>query len=149
MTERYIDSVCSAIAECFGEDYHIYTDKVPQEFLTPCFFVSLDSSDRQERLGGRAILRCAVTVKYFPGNSIEPEGECRWVMDRLQYALKFIETDGVTIPGFSLSGSIGKSKLSFSVVYDIFVTSEEETEKMEVLTIQKNIGNKILEKEGM
>ncbi|MDR1754114.1 MAG: hypothetical protein LBR74_04315 [Eubacterium sp.] len=131
MSDKLIDGICGSLFEFFGNDIIIYTDRVPSNLLFPCFFVSIDNSEQIDRIGGRAILRCTVSIKFIPGDEMpEPNSEFERILKGLFHLAECIMVDGKKIPGFRFKGSTQNGGFIFSAVYDIFVSKESEQDQL-------------------
>lgn len=69
----------------FGSDYKKYTDEVPQNFATPCFFIQFLSFEHIMQIGDRWKVTPLFNVQYFPSKGA-PESATMAL--KVQQALK-------------------------------------------------------------
>lgn len=72
----------------FGSDYKKYTDEVPQNFATPCFFIQFLSFEHIMQIGDRWKVTPLFNVQYFPKKGASESSDMAL---KVQRALKDIE----------------------------------------------------------
>ena len=114
MVNDIIDGISNALYENFN-DVEIYSDKLPQGFKKPCFFILSLISSEDRLLGDRAKRTLQFDVHYFPkgGNS-----ELYEVEQKLYEVLRHIQLlNGDSLNGLKLHGEIEDGVLHFFVQY--------------------------------
>lgn len=136
MISKVIDGVCSTISQEFEDGYDIFTDSVPQNLPTPCFFARIIAPASNRFRNNRYRDTNKIEVQYIPMSETEPNLECYEVIDRLNDCLADITIDGSIVHGSNLSGEVTDGILNYSVNYDFFtVKPTEEIDKMEDIRI--------------
>lgn len=59
-------AISRKLQEVFGSGYKKYTDEVPQNFVTPCFFIQFLSFEHIMQIGNRWKVTPLFNVQYFP-----------------------------------------------------------------------------------
>ena len=91
-----ISDIVNGIAIKIDESFNnatIYTEKVPQGFLEPCFVIKLLNFEHIRMVGGRWLVQPLFNIMYFPSNT-GGAIECSDVSLEIQRALKDINLIG-------------------------------------------------------
>lgn len=117
MINDIISKIGKAVNEEFGEDYTIYSENMPQEFNTPCFFIECKKYSRDKALsrGNRFIVSALFSVTYFADEKNLSQNEDIYeIADKLFDAVEYI--DGYS--GDNLKAEFSESVLIVTVNYD-------------------------------
>lgn len=129
--EKIIDGICRALRAEFGEDYHIYTEKVEQNFKRPCFFVEKTSWSCELFRGDRYYAKGEFNVKgYVPYKGNLEMGE---ISQRLSLALEEIYPDGEPLRSLSCAIGFEKDELECALEYGFYVKLQKEKEDTELM----------------
>ena len=142
MINDIITGTCNKLKEAFGEGYGIYAENQPQGFREPCFFITCVNCVERPVSGTRRsrMYSVSVSVGYRPESKTGPLAECHDISDGLFNALLFIAVGDEQITGTNMSSDFGEGMLEFTVVYDVIVETDNESEMMGELfaTLGKN-----------
>lgn len=142
MENLIINGVSNALFKYFGNSYKIYTNDIPQNFTTPCFFISVISSNLQKACPIRYDAVIKLDIHYFT-DSLESKTEFRNVSDILRYnVLENLQIrDGEIRDGEDMYYRIVDNVLHFFVSYkfDVIRVLEDEQDFMSVLKINTEI----------
>ncbi len=132
MINQVIDGVCRAINNEFGEEYHIYTEKIEQRFTRPCFFVKTEQSSTELFRGDRYFMKNKVLVTYYPcyKGKNQDMGE---ILQRLSLSLEVINVEAEPLRCTALSTSLSGDKAEAQAEYNFFVRLKKEEEKPELM----------------
>lgn len=126
---KIIDSVCSVLSENFPHT-EIYTEKVTQGLVEPCFFVYTVDVSSVRQIGRRRNNVYSLCVQYLPGTD-SPKDECRETEEKLYLILENIMVDGDLIRGTEFSSETTDEVLSFFADYVFHVFEQgEQSEKI-------------------
>ncbi len=144
MLNEIVDGIIAQLVKEFGEGYRVYTEKVEQGLVPPCFLLTSLNSMQNAEMGCRYSKSHPFSVQYFPTGA-EPKAECHEVYDRLAECLEYINTRCGLIRCGNLSGQIEDDVLTVTVNYDVLVFKEtvEEDKMSEMKVINKIRGEEI------
>lgn len=127
--QNLIDAIAEALFREFGDAYEIYTEKVEQDLSTPCFRVRCLNPTKGKHVGRLYKRTNQFSVQYIP-DSLEADGECNAVLERLFDCLEDVALNGKPIHGTDQHGEITDGILTFTVNYDGFVLQESNETNM-------------------
>lgn len=129
MINRLVDGMSLALSSYFGDEYTIYTDKVPQNFKEPSFSVRLVTGQPEHFKNNRYRGRFHFVVRYYPKPS-ELTGES--LIDSqsknmlLSHVLETItDMSGRQYRGTKMRGEYSDDVLTFFVSYEMFMDKED------------------------
>lgn len=137
--EKLIDAIAEALFQEFGSTYEIYTEKVEQGLVEPCFMIRCVNPTKNVYLGAVHKRTNQFVIQYIPSTS-ESYQECISVLERLFECLEDVTLDGKPVHGTEMNGEVTDGILNFKVNYDGFVLkgrSEINMENLEILTEAK------------
>ncbi len=143
MINKLIDGVCRAIYNEFGEEYHIYTEKIEQRFTRPCFFAEVTDSSMELFRGDRYYMKNKVLVTYYPCYKDKNANMAKTAV-RLSLCLNEIIVDDAPLMGLNCKQSFEKDSLAACAEYSFFVRlkgEKENCELMEEYTLNLSEGN--------
>jgi hypothetical protein len=123
MADFLIKGVAKRIYDVFGKDAKVYTDKVPQGFSEPCFFVHLISCAQQHIVNWRYLRTYSFDVHYFPKER-QAAGELARTASSLLLALEYVKLFGGLLRASSMRYEISDGVLHFFVDYKMFVVKK-------------------------
>ena len=132
--QNLTDAIAEALFQEFGSDYEIYTEKVEQGLVEPCFLIRCLNPTKNVFLGRCYKRTNQFTIQYIPSTE-DAIDECHSVLERLFECLENIILSGKPIHGKELNGEITDGILVLTVNYDGFVLKSEEQYNMEDLEI--------------
>lgn len=132
MVDKVIDGICRAIKGEFGEEYHIYTEKVEQRFTRPCFFVEVTKSSTELFRGDRYYMENGVLVTYYP-QYVGKNSDMAVVSERLSHCLELIEADGEPLRCSSCRHTFDKDGMSTDLSYNFFVRIKKVEDTPEIM----------------
>ncbi len=133
-------AVAEKIFEHFEGKYPVYTEKINQNLVKPCFFAKISNIEKINLLGGRFFLRCEVEVSFvLQGESENHLAES--VSGELFGVLNFVKIGSVKLFGRRMNWTKEDGYVTVRVSYDIFEKEEkEETAMMEKIVLEEKIG---------
>lgn len=137
--EKLIDAIAEALFQEFGSTYEIYTEKVEQGLVEPCFMIRCVNPTKNVYLGAVHKRTNQFVIQYIPSTA-EAYEECVSVLERLFECLEDVTLDGKPVHGTEMNGEVTDGILNFKVNYDGFVLkgrSEINMENLEILTEAK------------
>ena len=129
-----INAIAEALFQEFGSGYEIYTEKVEQGLVEPCFMIRCLNPTKNIFLGRCYKRTNQFSIQYIPSTQ-EAHEECNSVMERLFECLENVILHEKPVHGAELHGEITDGILTFTVNYDGFVLKEEEQIHMEDVDI--------------
>jgi len=133
MINGIIERIGKSINEEFDGDCQIYSESMPQEFETPCFFLECVNYIRSKVLATRAnrfYVTALFRVTYFPNDkSLEQNNEIWNIADRIFDAVEYI--DGYS--GDDLKAVVSDGILIVTVSYSFQAYKETEKKYMDRL----------------
>lgn len=99
----------------------IYTEKVPQGFNEPCFFILASSVNQLKDTGGRYKLDYNMIVQYFPLSKDSPNEENADMAEQLYSLLEFITVGEDLVMGRDLHDETVNGVMYFYIRYPIRV----------------------------
>lgn len=144
MINGIIGGIAKALLNEFGEDYHIYTEEIEQDFKEPCFFISSIRAAEKQVLNRRYKFSQSFVVQYFPKSKKNINEEMYSIAGRALDTLECIEQLGTdestTLRGIERNYKIVDGVLNLFVDYNFYAYKEiTEHEFMEHLKIE-NVG---------
>jgi len=142
MIDKIIDAVANALHTEYAT-YKIYTERVKQGLIEPCFYISVIDSTRKRVHTNRYLENNNFDILYFPLKS-ENNSEMQSVANELYHVCEFISIDDDKFKGFDMKHQVIDGVLHFFVSYNLYLTKAltvddvEYSENMEDLTY--NIG---------
>lgn len=115
------NALFSAFSETFGDDLEIYTESVPQGFVTPCFSIATIRSDQEKRLHWQYDRHYVFDVMFFPVDGTDQNEQMRNVADRLELAIEYIDVGDDVVRGHNMHSEMVDQVLHFRVSYDLTV----------------------------
>lgn len=137
MINKLIDGICRGLYNEFGEEYHIYTEKIEQRFTRPCFFVEVNRSSTQLFRGNRYLMQNKVLVTFYPGCKRKRDNMAE-VAQRVSQCLEFIVTDGAPLRCNACTHTFNIDELKTELGFDFFVNivDTETAELMEEYSLK-------------
>lgn len=127
--QNIIDAIAGALFQQFGSGYEIYTEKVEQGLVEPCFMIRCLNPTKNVYLGSVYKRTNQFVIQYIPSGADAIE-ECNGVMERLFECLEDVFLHGKPIHGTELHGEVTDGILNFTVNYDGFVLKQDEGDPM-------------------
>ena len=140
MFNDLLGGITSAIYTKFGDTYEIYTTKIEQGLMPPCFFVRLLNPKNEMFLGRR---RCATTtavIQYF-SEETELYKDFNDTYEDLIDCLEEITvgSDSTPLRGQNFEYNIEDGVLTVMVDYDFYIYVPEEEETMQTIEIDGGV----------
>ena len=123
--QNIINAIAEALFQEFGSGYEIYTEKVEQGLVEPCFKIRCLNPTKNLFLGRCYKRTNQFSIQYIPSTADANE-ECASVLERLFECLENVILFGKPVHGTELHGEITDGILTFIVNYDGFVLKTEE-----------------------
>lgn len=141
MINYLINGIANKLNEVFA-NITIYAEKVPQDFLTPCFFIKCLTHNDDLRLfeGKKKITK--FDIAYFPNEgegSLATEKEINYILAKLVDNMRVIEAEGHKIKGYEISTEKVDDVLHYFVSYNLTLIKENENMNMEELSERTDI----------
>lgn len=133
MINCLIKGIASKLYEVF-KNITIYTEKVPQGFVTPSFYIKCLTHNDELKLfeSKKKITRFDIT--YFPSkDSLENEREINGTLAKLVDNMRVIQAEGHKIKGFDISNEKVDGVLHYFVSYNITLLKDKININMEDL----------------
>ncbi|MBQ6795522.1 MAG: hypothetical protein IJO83_05195 [Clostridia bacterium] len=135
MVDKLTGAVAEGIRDAFGEKAEVYTERVHQNAVKPCFFVECESMERIEMLNRNFFVRAHVAVIY-ENEGDEKRNEAEGITANLFKLLSLVKAGDVTLNGRRIHGKWENGALIVRVCYDIWQKEGKEEcgvmEKIEV-----------------
>ncbi len=133
MINKLIEGISKKLYEVFG-NVKIYVDEIPQNFVTPSFFVKCLTHNDNLMLFDTKRKITKFDILYFPTeNNLNKEYEVNNVLAVLVDSLNIIEADGHKVKGLNITTEKVDGVLHFFVDYNITLIKQGENIKMENL----------------
>lgn len=132
--QNLIDAIAEALFQEFGSTYEIYTEKVEQGLVEPCFMIRCVNPTKNVHLGVRYKRTNQFVIQYIPSTS-EAYEECISVLEKMFECLEDVTLDGKPVHGTDLNGEVTDGILNFKVNYDGFVLKQQDENGMGTLEI--------------
>ena len=129
MINDIINKMGKSINGEFGEDYTIYSENMPQDFNTPCFFIECVKYSREKALsrGTRFLVSAMFRVTYFPDEeNLNQNEDIYEISDRIFDSVERI--DGYS--GDGLKAEFSDGVLVVTVNYDFQAVKETDKNYM-------------------
>lgn len=132
-------AVAEKIFEHFDGEYPVYTEKINQNLVMPCFFAKIGNIEKINLLGGRYFLRCEVEVSFLTEGESENHLE-ESVAGEIFGVLNFVQVGDVKLFGRKMTWTKEDGSFSVRAYYDIFGKEEtEETAMMEKIVLEEEV----------
>lgn len=118
MINEILSGISNALENEFGENYEIYNDEMPQDFLEPCFFIACIGPSEQQIFNSRYKRIQKFDIQYFPKAG---KKEIYGVIERLNNCLEYIKNEEDILRGTQRNSEIVDGVLHYFVNYDFFV----------------------------
>lgn len=133
MINDIIEKIGKSINEELDGDCQVYSESMPQEFETPCFFVECVNYVRSRALSSRSnrfYITALFRVTYFPNEKNLEQNEEIWdIADRIFDAAEYI--DGYS--GDDLKAAVSDGVLIVTVSYSFQAYKETDKNYMDRL----------------
>ena len=129
MINDIINKIGKSINGEFGEVYTIYSENMPQDFNTPCFFIECVKYSREKALsrGTRFLVSAMFRVTYFPDEeNLNQNEDIYEISDRIFDSVERI--DGYS--GDGLKAEFSDGVLVVTVNYDFQAVKETDKNYM-------------------
>ena len=138
-----ISGLSLKIKELFGDNYHIYDDKVKQGMQKPCFFINFINGEESRQVGLE--IKSYLDTLFFDITGFaenDERAELNNMIDKL-YNLEYITlADGTLLRANSLKPKIEDNVLHFFIDYKIFINKKgEESIKIEDVNFNEGVKN--------
>lgn len=130
-----IDGIIAAIRTEYDTSFRIYTEKVEQGLIEPCFSILCVNGQNEQSVGDRYNREYLFNVTYFPSTD-EPISECLAVMEVLYDALAIIDVGDVKLRGARMNGEVVDGVLQFQITYAAFLLAVKAETNMEDLEVE-------------
>ena len=132
MINLLIEAISNKILSLF-ENVVIYTDKVPQNFITPSFYIKCINHSDNILLFDNRRKSTTFDIVYFPTeNSLTAQEEINNVLAILAENLHFINTGNQVIKAYDVESNRDE-ELHYIVTYKFIALKDNENVNMEVL----------------
>ena len=143
MIEAIISGISAKIYETFGDDYEIYSDRVSQHLVEPCFLILPLTHTQQSKLSNsvykRYYRRYPFNIQFYPKRDGNQYSENQIVAEKLYESMEYIQTDVGLLRGSNMRYSIeDKELLSFVVNYNLFVRRNDTDELPKIESVEYN-----------
>lgn len=137
MYNDIMDAVTRKLDTLFPEAT-VYTSKVDQGLIEPCFFVGFLEPSEKPLLGQRYLRSTGMYIQYMPEEMERPTRELNRVLEILMESMEYLSlADGSLMRGTRRSGVSRDGILSFFVNYDRFGLRTGKTEEaMDNITVK-------------
>lgn len=132
MVNEIIDGICRALNGEFGEEYHIYTEKIEQRFTRPCFFVEIKESSMELFRGERYFMDCTALVTYYPPYKGKNEDMAQ-VSQRVSLCTQIIDVDGAPLRCSGCRHTTDKESITSELKFGFFVRKTDNKEDRELM----------------
>ncbi len=146
MVNMLIEAICDKLTALF-EDTVVYTEKVPQNFTTPSFYIRcINYSDDILLFDNRRKI-AVFDITYFPAeNSLTAQEEMNSVAVKLRENMHFINVGDNILKSYDTDINKDNSndceELHFIVSYKYILFKEKDDVKMEVLKERNDVNGK-------
>lgn len=139
MINKIIDGISTKLDQVFGEDYTIYSEKVNQGLVEPCFFITFLNAEQTKRLGHRYFRRHFFNIHYMPSGP-DKNLEMNTVSEILLEELEFIDVDGDLVQGTNINFEPVNGSLHFFVSYNVHALKVTDNfDQMEDVSIKTGL----------
>lgn len=133
MINTLIEGIACKLNEGFP-DITIYSEKVPQNFKTPSFYIKCLTHSDSLLLSGNKRKITNFDIMYFPSEgAYNKEKELNGVLDKLVENMRLIEAGGYKIKAYDISAKKVDDVLHYFVSYNFINLKNKENVKMEIL----------------
>lgn len=124
-------------------DFPIYVDFRKQNAKFPCWYISADEIDHEQKLNNRYLREGSYTISLFLSENGEIE-DTRMLHDyaeQLFWALEYIDVNGDKVRGTGMKYDFADDVLVFRVDYNHFIKRVEHRDMMQSLDINEGVKN--------
>lgn len=122
MVNNLTDGISIKLNGAFGETYRIYSGKIEQGLVEPCFLIKPLNATQTKLIGNRYLREYPFDVHYFPEDQTDYD-EMLTVGETLLEELEFITlVNGNKVMGVSMNYEMIDSVLHFFINYNMTVT---------------------------
>lgn len=125
---KAVGSAIGRLGECV-----IYSERLPQGFKAPCFFIREVKRSRTRVVGDRFRERAQVEVAYYPKDKLNAREECYAVSNAMFELMELVRTEDGLIRGVEKRSEVENGTLKFFVTFELFTVSRKSAEMMERL----------------
>lgn len=127
MFDELINAITQRLVEHFSDSIpNIYSENIEQDFIEPCFYISLINSTNKSKLGPRRSRRYKFDVMYFNGNL--GHDNLNSMGDSLSTVLEDIQVNENIVHGFDIEYEIRDGRLHLFVEYPMDMEFEVKKE---------------------
>lgn len=127
-----LDASAAAILDAFP-GAKIYTEKIPQGFLRPCFFIDVKCSEKA-LMQDRCERTLSLTIRYYPEKKQDGRGQAQEVLNELFAVMEWVELDGLPKRMEKPTGKIDdENTVEFLADYRFHVFKRHPIDKMRKL----------------
>lgn len=139
MINDFIYSLAAAIKE-FAPNATIYSEKIPQNFKTPCFYIHCINHNQQLLTGGKRKMTM-IEIVFFPTeNGGNANTEMILAAEQLVEYMSIVEHDGKEYKGIGASTSFSDEELHYIANYNYNTLRSSDAEKMQTLKVEQKGG---------
>lgn len=132
MINLLIEAISNKLLSLF-EDAVIYTEKIPQNFITPSFYIRCINHSDDILLSDNRRKSTAFDIVYFPTeNSLTAQKEMNNVLAILAENMHFINAGDKIIKAYDVTTNRDE-ELHYIVSYKFIALKDNENIKMEIL----------------
>lgn len=133
MTMQDVQKALIAMIKEMEPSATIYTEKIPQGFIRPCYFMKVDQNDKA-LMNERFERTFTIQISYYPKNQEQPREEAKRKMEMLSLCLEWIDINGRPRRMMQVKQSIKEDHtLLFETGYKCYLTRTMTHDKMEHL----------------
>lgn len=128
-----IEGIATKLYQATG--YPVYIDNQQQNMIFPCFFLTLNVGEQEQKLGSRYYREGTYYIHCFQSEDgkVRDYNELRDAAERLYWALEYINVGDAIIRGTDMQEQIIDDVLLFSVHYNYFLHRVAENNPMQSL----------------
>lgn len=127
MFDDLINAITKKLIEYFSDSIpNIYSENIEQDFVEPCFYISLINSINKSKLGPRRSRRYKFDIMYFNGDL--GNDNLNSMGDSLTTVLEDIQVGDNILHGFDIQYEIKDGRLHLFVEYPADMVFEMEKE---------------------
>lgn len=131
MVSDIVDGISNAIYANF-QGVTVYSEKIEQGLVEPCFFIMPLNPSETPLIGDRAYRTVPIDVHYFPISKSEPNKEMEQTASKLYGVLRRLQLlDGNSLNGMNLHHEIEGGVLHFFVEYKPIIIYVSEPDAMQ------------------
>ncbi|WP_343208219.1 phage tail terminator family protein [Anaerolentibacter hominis] len=129
LTVKLVNGIMNRLRSVFGDTYSVYTEEAEQEFIKPCFLLTVLPEGCRPFLGSRRQLQNKAEIRFYPEPASGQETALQEAAGKLMKEMEWIELpDGDLIRGTKMASEKKNNLLYFTVHYNLVVTETREQE---------------------